>query len=87
MFTITDVMRFRRQNAETSARYERMSDAELDLEALKRARAEVVADAEQAAIDAQAATQRMNRLLDRKAELTRQIEAATFLLRGARRHD
>lgn len=64
-------------------RLERMSDAELDLEALKRAKDEVFADAQQAAIEMQQAQQRMNRHLERHAELQRQIEAATALL-GAR---
>ena len=80
IFPLADVLSFRRESAETSGRYKRMSDAELDLEALKRARVEVFADVQQAAIDMQAAKERMDRLLARHASLTAQVKAAEILL-------
>jgi hypothetical protein len=80
LFPLADVLSFRRQNAETSGRYAAMSDADLNLEALKRARVEVFADAQQAAIDMQAAKDRMDRLLARHAALAAQVKAAEILL-------
>lgn len=85
IFPLAKVLEFRRDNAETSGRYRAMSDAELDYEALKRARTEVLADANQAAIDMSQAQQKMDRLLNRAEQLKRQIEAAEFLLE-ARSH-
>lgn len=82
IFPLADVLEFRRESAETSGLYRRMSDAELDLEALKRARAEVFADAQQAAIEMSGAQQRMDRHLLRAEALKRQIEAAEVLLAG-----
>jgi hypothetical protein len=84
IFPLADVLAFRRESAETSGRYKAMSDAELDLEALKRASTEVFSDAQEAAIEMQEATQRMNRLLDRKAVLDGQIKVATLLLAARR---
>jgi hypothetical protein len=81
---LADVLQFRRESAETSGRYRQMSDAELDYEALKRAKDEVFADAQQAAIEMQQAQQRMNRHLDRYAELKGQIEIAGVLLEASR---
>jgi hypothetical protein len=83
LFPLCDVIEFRRESAETSGKYAAMSDAELDLEALKRARVECFSDAQQAAIEMQAAKQRMDRHLARCESLKRQIEAAQVLL-GAR---
>jgi hypothetical protein len=83
IFPLADVLEFRRESAETSGLYKQMSDAELDLEALKRARVEVFADAQQEAINMQAAKDRMDRHLVRHAALRVQIEAAEILL-GAR---
>jgi len=40
IFPLADVLEFRRQNAETSGRYALMSDADLIVEHLRRARAE-----------------------------------------------
>jgi len=80
IFPLADVLEFRRESAETSGRYAAMSDAGLDLEALKRARTEVVDDANTAAIEMSLAQQRMNRCLERAEELREQIEAATVLL-------
>lgn len=80
LFPLADVLRFRRDNAETSGRYARMSDADLDLEALKQARREVLDDANQAAIDMSQAQQRMDRCLARAKELKEQIEVAHLLL-------
>lgn len=80
IFPLVDILAFRRDNAEISGRYARMSDAELDLEALKRAKVEVFADAQQAAIEMQAAKERMDRCLARHAALRVQIEAAEVLL-------
>jgi hypothetical protein len=84
IFPIADVIAFRRESAETSGHYAAMSDAQLDLAALNRARIEVFADAQQAAIEMQAAKDRMDRHLARHAGLRAQIEAAEILL-GARR--
>lgn len=84
LFPLATVLSFRRESAETSGRYAAMSDAELDLEALKRAKVEVFSDAQQAAIEMQAAKDRMDRHLARHAALRVQIEAAEILL-GARR--
>lgn len=83
IFPLATVLEFRDENAETSGRYAAMSDAELDLEALKRTKVEVFADAQQAAIEMQAAKDRMDRHLARHAALRVQIEAAEILL-GAR---
>lgn len=80
LFPLSTVLAFRREAAETSGRYAAMSDADLDLEALKRAKVEVFADAQQAAIDMQAAKERMDRCLARHAALRAQIEAAHVLL-------
>ena len=80
IFPLADVLLFRRENAETSGRYAAMSDAELDLEALKRAKVEVFEDAQQAAIDMQAAKDRMDRHLARHAVLVSQIKVAEILL-------
>ena len=80
IFPLADVLAFRREAAETSGRYRAMSDAAIDLAALKRMKAEVFADAQQAAIDMQSAKDRMDRLLSRHAELRRQIEVAELLL-------
>lgn len=80
LFALADVLEFRKDNAETSGRYARMTDAELDLEALKAARTEILADANQAAIDMSNSQQRMNHLLDRGQALKRQIEVAELLL-------
>jgi len=85
IFPIADVIEFRRESAETSGRYAAMSDAQLDLEALKRARVEVIDDANTSAIEMSIAQQRMDRCLMRAEELREQIEAATILL-GARSH-
>jgi hypothetical protein len=84
-FHLADILQFRRENAETSGRYKRMSDAELDLEALKRARAEVLDDANTAAIEMSQAQQRMDRCLARAQALKEQIDVASLLL-GARSH-
>jgi hypothetical protein len=83
IFPLADVLQFRRESAETSGRYAAMSDAELDLEALKRARTEVLGDADIAAIEMSQAQQRMDRCLERAEALREQIETATFQL-GAR---
>jgi hypothetical protein len=80
IFPLADVLSFRRQNAETSGKYARMSDAELDLEALKQARREVLDDANAAAIDMSQAQQRMDRCLARAKALKGQIEVAELLL-------
>lgn len=80
IFPLADVLRFRKESAETSGKYAAMSDADLDLEALKRARVEVFADAQQAAIDMQTAKDRMDRLLARHAALASQIKVAEILL-------
>lgn len=80
IFSLGDVLQFRRQSAETSGRYARMSDADLDLEALKQARREVLHDANQAAIEMSQAQQRMDRCLTRAEQLKRQIEVAELLL-------
>lgn len=80
IFALADVIDFRRESAESSGRYKRMSDADLDLEALKQARREVVADANQAALDMSQAQQRMDRCLARAEELRQQIRVATLLL-------
>jgi len=80
LFPLADVLSFRRESAETSGRYAQMSDAELNLEALKRAKVEVFADAQQAAIDMQAAKDRMDRHLARHAALVGQIKVAEILL-------
>jgi prophage tail gpP-like protein len=80
LFHLADVLQFRRENAETSGRYKRMSDAELDLEALKRARVEVLDDANTAAIEMSQAQQRMDRCLARAQKLKEQIEVAHLLL-------
>lgn len=85
IFPLADVLSFRRESAETSGRYARMSDAELDLEALKQSRREVLDDANTAAIEMSQAQQRMDRCLSRALALKGQIEAATFLLRGRSR--
>jgi hypothetical protein len=79
-FPLADVLEFRKESAETSGRYARMSDAQLDLEALKRARVEVLDEANQAAIDMSNSQMRMNRLLDRGQVLKGQIEVAELLL-------
>lgn len=73
IFSLREVNAFRAESLEASGRYARMSDTQLRLEALKRARIEVQADLEQAAIDEQLARERMTRLSQRKAELDRQI--------------
>jgi hypothetical protein len=83
-FGLADVLGFRRENAEISGSYRAMSDAELDLEALKRARIEVLADANQAAIEMSLAQQRMDRCLNRAEALRRQIEVAEILLVAGR---
>lgn len=83
IFPLADVLEFRRESAETSGRYKRMSDAELDLEALKQARREVLEDANTAAIDMSQAQQRMDRCLTRAEVLKGQIDVASLLL-GAR---
>lgn len=80
IFPLADVLEFRRESAEISGRYARMSDAELDLEALKRARAEVLEDANQAAIEMSQAQQRMDRCLARAEKLREQIRVAEILL-------
>jgi prophage tail gpP-like protein len=80
LFHLADVLQFRRENAETSGRYKRMSDAELDLEALKRARVEVLDDANTAAIEMSQAQQRMDRCLARAQALKEQIDVASLLL-------
>jgi hypothetical protein len=82
LFPLADVLEFRRESAETSGRYARMSDAELDLQALKVARSEVLDSANTAAIDMSQAQQRMDRCLARAEVLKRQIEAAEVLLAG-----
>jgi hypothetical protein len=84
LFPLADVLQFRRESADTSGRYARMSDAELDLEAMKQARREVLADANQAALDLSLVQQRMDRCLDRAETLRRNIEAAEVLLAGRR---
>lgn len=80
LFRLADVLQFRRENAETSGRYARMSDAELDLEALKQARREVLADANDAALAMSQAQQRMDRCLTRAEQLKKQIDVAELLL-------
>jgi len=80
IFPLADVLLFRRENAEISGKYARMSDADLDLEALKQARREVLDDANQAAIDMSQAQQRMDRCLTRAQKLKEQIEVAELLL-------
>lgn len=84
-FPLADVIQFRRESAETSGKYRRMSDAELDLEALKRARVEVLHDANTSAMEMSLAQQRMDRCLERAEELRVQIQAAEFLLGGRSR--
>lgn len=84
LFPLATVLEFRRESAETSGMYKRMSDAELDMEALKRARVEVLADANQAAIEMSLAQQRMDRHLSRAEALKKQIDVAELLL-GVRR--
>lgn len=76
IFALADVIEFRRDNAETSGRYARMTDAELNLEGMKQARRELLHDANQAALDASNASIRMNRLLDGAQAMKRRIEAA-----------
>jgi hypothetical protein len=83
IFPLADVLEFRRESAETSGKYAAMSDAELDLAALQRARVEVLADANTSALEMSLAQQRMDRCLERAEALREQIEAATVLL-GAR---
>lgn len=80
LFALADVLEFRQDAAETSGRYAKMSDAQLDLEAMKVARAEILSDANQAALDASQASIRMHRLLDRAQVLKGQIEVAELLL-------
>lgn len=75
-----NVINLRARMIREENRVERMSDAELDLEALKRARTEVLADANQAALEMSLAQQRMDRHLLRAEQLKKQIEAATVLL-------
>lgn len=80
IFPLADVLLFRTENAETSGRYARMSDADLDLEALKQARREVLVDANDAALAMSQAQQRMDRCLTRAQELKGQITVAEVLL-------
>ena len=80
IFPLAKVLSFRRESAETSSRYARMSDAELDLRALKQARREVLADANDAALAMSQAQQRMDRCLARAEVLRGQIEVAELLL-------
>ena len=80
LFPLATVLEFRRESAETSGRYKRMSDAELDLEALKRAREELLDAASAAAIDMSQAQQRMDRCLSRAQQLKDQIDVAQLLL-------
>lgn len=82
LFPLADVLQFRRESAEASGRFARMSDAELDLEALKRARVEVLDDANTSALEMSLAQQRMDRCLERAEALREQIEAAEVLLAG-----
>jgi prophage tail gpP-like protein len=84
LFPLGQVLEFRRESAETSGRYARMSDAELNLEALKQARREVLADANDAALDMSQAQQRMDRSLTRAQALKDQIDVATLLLEARR---
>lgn len=84
LFPLGRVLEFRRESAETSGRYARMSDAELDLEALKQARREVLADANDAALDMSQAQQRMDRALTRAQALKDQIDVAALLLEASR---
>jgi hypothetical protein len=79
IFHLADVLEFRRQSAEISGRYAAMSDAALDLEAMKRARVEVIDEANTAAIEMSLAQQRMDRCLERAEALREQIETATKL--------
>lgn len=84
MFRLAEVLEFRRESAETSGRFAQMSDAQLDLEHLKQCRAEILSDANQAALDASQASIKMHRLLDRAHVLKGQIEVAELLLAVAR---
>lgn len=86
MFALADVLDFRSENAERSGTYARMSDAELDLQAMKVTRDEVLDLANQAAIDMSQAQQRMDRHLKRAELLAGQIEVADILIRAAKEH-
>jgi hypothetical protein len=75
IFPLADVLSFRRESAETSGRYAAMSDAQLTIEAMKRARVELIDDASISAIEMSEAQQRMNRSLERAQALKEEIEA------------
>jgi sulfur transfer complex TusBCD TusB component (DsrH family) len=75
IFPLADVLQFRRESAETSGRYAAMSDAQLMIEAMKRARVELIDDASISAIEMSEAQQRMNRSLERAQALKEEIEA------------
>jgi hypothetical protein len=74
LFPLADVLQFRRESAETSGRFAAMNDRQLGVEALKRARTEVLDDAHTAAQEMSQAQQRMDRCLERAEALREQIE-------------
>jgi hypothetical protein len=75
IFPLADVLQFRRESAETSGRFAAMNDRQLQIEAMKRARVELIDDANTAAIEMSNGQQRMNRCLERAQALKEKIEA------------